>query len=313
MAICDLCGAEILDAGKVCDCGYNPGSGEVGDWKKAKTWAEGAADWFAEIRRKKQIHDLMISKRGHNSTDPGYKGWSMRTTAKCLGVGHSTVQRDFEILEYPDLQACRNASEARERIKSMKHGASKASLIAESEDSLQELIFDRWEQLALGREWSIVGHFRMGKYYAGQIGDMDILAKHKEQENRYLVIELKKDKRPDDAVGQVLRYMGWVKINMAGDQGIVEGCIVCGSLDDRLLYALVPVPSVSLHRYEMDGDSLKSLTEIQVPRSKSEWNCYDIQKEFLSFSTDQQRELLEALEQRRDKNAEQREVPNATA
>jgi restriction system protein len=52
------------------------------------------------------------------------------------------------------------------------------------------------------------------QYNTNAIGIIDILARDAKTVD-YVVIELKKDKTSDVVVGQVLRYMGWVKKNSA--------------------------------------------------------------------------------------------------
>ena len=80
------------------------------------------------------------------------------------------------------------------------------------------------------------------------IGYIDILAKRGEDES-YLVIELKKGQSPDETVGQVLRYMGWVKENL--DEN-VKGLILCTERDERMEHAVSMVSDlVSVKYYEV--------------------------------------------------------------
>jgi len=52
---------------------------------------------------------------------------------------------------------------------------------------------------------------------------IDILALDKD--NNYVVIELKVSKGYDRVVGQVLRYMSWVKMNLAENEQTVRGSL----------------------------------------------------------------------------------------
>jgi hypothetical protein len=45
-------------------------------------------------------------------------------------------------------------------------------------------------------------------------------------------------------MGQLLRYMGWVKKTLAGERQ-VYGVIVAKQMDDKLRYAALPVPNVT--------------------------------------------------------------------
>lgn len=51
-------------------------------------------------------------------------------------------------------------------------------------------------------------------------------------------------------MGQLSRYMGWVKLNLAKGKH-VHGVIVAREMDENLQYAAVAVPNVSLLEYEI--------------------------------------------------------------
>ncbi|MFO7776659.1 MAG: endonuclease NucS [Candidatus Hydrogenedentota bacterium] len=82
------------------------------------------------------------------------------------------------------------------------------------------------------------------------IGRIDLLAKHR-NEPRWLVVELKRNQSSDKTMGQVLRYMGWVKQHLATDEQAVEGLVISRSRDEQLEYALSPVPNVTAKRYHV--------------------------------------------------------------
>lgn len=85
-----------------------------------------------------------------------------------------------------------------------------------------------------------------------QIGRIDILAKDTDSDN-YMVIELKKGRESDQVVGQLLRYMGWVKENLCEATQEVKGLIICREIDERLAYAVAPITSiVQIKRYKVD-------------------------------------------------------------
>ena len=76
-----------------------------------------------------------------------------------------------------------------------------------------------------------------GQQYATDIGPIDILAVEPKSK-AFVVIELKKGRPSDQALGQVLRYMGWVKKNLCTNGQPVKGLVVCRDPDERLSYAL---------------------------------------------------------------------------
>jgi len=89
-----------------------------------------------------------------------------------------------------------------------------------------------------------------GRQYPTTIGNIDLLAVDKERKE-FVVIELKKGKNSDDVVGQILRYMGWVKENLAANDYRVRGIIIVKEKDKRLEYALKCMPNVELFIYKV--------------------------------------------------------------
>ncbi|MEB3088287.1 endonuclease NucS domain-containing protein, partial [Parvimonas sp. D4] len=72
----------------------------------------------------------------------------------------------------------------------------------------------------------------VGRQYETTVGPIDILARDKKSKG-YVVIELKKGRAADKVFGQLSRYMGWVKKNLAGNAP-VAGMIVGTTIDDKL-------------------------------------------------------------------------------
>lgn len=80
-----------------------------------------------------------------------------------------------------------------------------------------------------------------GQQYPTAIGNIDILAKEPKT-NSYVVIELKKGRESDKVVGQILRYMGWIKENLCKEKENVKGLIICQEKDEKLEYSLKAIP-----------------------------------------------------------------------
>ena len=66
------------------------------------------------------------------------------------------------------------------------------------------------------------------------------------------MIELKRGQTSDATVGQVLRYMNWVKENVAADNQSVRGIIVASDIDDALRYAARGLQNVSVKTYRVE-------------------------------------------------------------
>jgi hypothetical protein len=119
---------------------------------------------------------------------------------------------------------------------------------------LQEFLRDNWTQTRLGAEWTLYeeeGDPEAGFEYPVSVGYIDLLARHK-TDDRWLVIELKRGQTGDQTVGQVLRYMGAVRRELAEDGDTVEGLIIAHGSNDKLRYAAAEVPSIDLKLYDVE-------------------------------------------------------------
>lgn len=90
----------------------------------------------------------------------------------------------------------------------------------------------------------------VGQQFNTDVGVIDVLAQEPNNGD-YVVIELKKGQASDKVVGQTLRYMGWVKENLAAGKQGVKGIIICHEQDERLSYAVKMVPGITLKFYEV--------------------------------------------------------------
>jgi restriction system protein len=89
-----------------------------------------------------------------------------------------------------------------------------------------------------------------GQQYATDIGPIDILA-IEEKTKTFVVIELKKGRPSDRVVGQVLRYMGWVKRNLCANGQTVKGLVICRDYDPKLTYALDMTNNIDVRYYSV--------------------------------------------------------------
>jgi restriction system protein len=126
------------------------------------------------------------------------------------------------------------------------------------EKHLEEFLTN-WNQTILSKDYSIYeedGEI-VGQQYATDAGPIDVLAVSKDGK-RLLVVELKRGRASDVVVGQVLRYMGFVKEQLAEPNQTVEGIIIALEDDKKLRWALAAVPSVSFYRYEVSFKLVKA-------------------------------------------------------
>jgi len=90
----------------------------------------------------------------------------------------------------------------------------------------------------------------IGQQYGTDVGPIDILA-IEPKSNSFLVIELKKGRPADQVVGQILRYMGWVKRNLCKEGQTVKGLIICRDPDTKLSYALEMTSNIDVRYYSV--------------------------------------------------------------
>jgi RecB family endonuclease NucS len=92
---------------------------------------------------------------------------------------------------------------------------------------------------------------RDGVEFQTDVGPIDILSTCAAGD--FYVFELKLGRGPDAALGQILRYMGWVKEHLAPNAN-VYGVIVASDIGQKLRYAATQVPNVRLMEYDLKVD-----------------------------------------------------------
>ena len=107
-----------------------------------------------------------------------------------------------------------------------------------------DAIFKRQLELYTDSEGNV------GQQYTTEIGPIDILA-FEPKTKTFVVLELKKGRPSDQVVGQVLRYMGWVKQNRCTKGQSVRGVVICRDRDTKLLYALAMVNNVEVKYFQV--------------------------------------------------------------
>ncbi len=90
---------------------------------------------------------------------------------------------------------------------------------------------------------------RDGIEYPTAVGPIDILSV--DDAGAFFAWELKRARSPDYAIGQLARYMGWVRQTIGKDRA-VHGIIVAKEISESLRYAVSVMPNVSLFEYEVE-------------------------------------------------------------
>jgi len=120
------------------------------------------------------------------------------------------------------------------------------------EKHLEDFLVQNWKQTKLGEHYDIYeedGEL-VGQQYPSDTGPIDILAVSKDQKT-LLVVELKRGRISDNVVGQIQRYMGYVKEELAEDNQQVKGIIIALEDDIRIKRALAVTNNIEFYRYQV--------------------------------------------------------------
>ena len=102
------------------------------------------------------------------------------------------------------------------------------------ESHLEEFLHANWASIQWGRPLRLYQTPESsGRQYPAGKWSIDFLAVD-EDADALVVIELKRGQTSDATVGQVLRYVQWVRENMATPGQKVEGLIICREVDEAL-------------------------------------------------------------------------------
>jgi hypothetical protein len=121
----------------------------------------------------------------------------------------------------------------------------------EASEGLTEIPFTLEKQIedVLERDVSVIepgltlfeSEGRRGRQYPTDVGIIDLLCRRPNGD--FVVVELKRGRASDAVVGQISRYMGWVKQHIAEGQN-VYGIILAPDADDAMHYAVSANPNI---------------------------------------------------------------------
>lgn len=120
------------------------------------------------------------------------------------------------------------------------------------EKHLEDFLVKNWKYTELGKNYDIYeeeGEL-VGQQYPSDTGALDILAISKDK-STLLVVELKKGRVSDNVVGQIQRYMGFVKEELAEPGQIVKGVIIGLEDDIRIRRALAVTQNIEFYKYQV--------------------------------------------------------------
>lgn len=144
------------------------------------------------------------------------------------------------------------------------------SLMFRREYDLEEFMLEHWDETQLGCAYDLFGGTEStgpsnGRQVRTDTGRMDMLAVSKDG-SELLVVEFKRGKASDVAVGQVQRYMGYVQTAIAIGEQQVRGAIVAYDYDTGLRQALSVAPNIELYTYKVVLDPRTMSASVDISR-----------------------------------------------
>ncbi|MFO0764649.1 MAG: endonuclease NucS [Patescibacteria group bacterium] len=120
------------------------------------------------------------------------------------------------------------------------------------EKHLEDFLVQNWSFTELGKNYDIFEEDGepVGQQYPSDTGPIDVLAISKDK-RELLVVELKKGRASDAVVGQIQRYMGYVKDELAEPGQIVRGAIIAFEDDIRVRRALSVTQNIEFYTYSI--------------------------------------------------------------
>jgi len=120
------------------------------------------------------------------------------------------------------------------------------------EKHLEDFLVKNWSQTILSKDYDIYSEDGeiVGQQYPSDTGPIDILAVSKDGKE-LLVVELKKGRASDVVVGQVQRYMGYVKDELAEPGQTVRGVIIALEDDIKIQRALSVCENIDFYTYKI--------------------------------------------------------------
>lgn len=117
---------------------------------------------------------------------------------------------------------------------------------------LEEFMYRNWDSIKWDRKLALYQtEDQDGRQFPAGVWSIDFLAVDKDS-NDLVVIELKRGKTSDSTVGQTLRYISWVKENIAGENQEVKGMIIAKESEDKLDYAIKDLDNIEFKAYQID-------------------------------------------------------------
>lgn len=182
--------------------------------------------WFSKIVNVEEMSDALRKSAGSIGTVSNVSKYSEEIESLISGSKILGITTTDETIEDPSLFAL--------------------------EKHLEDFLVQNWHHTELGKHYDIYeedGEI-VGQQYPSDTGPIDILAISKDKKE-ILVVELKRGRVSDVVVGQIQRYMGYVKEELAEKNQIVKGVIIAFEDDIKVHRALSVAPNIDFYTYKI--------------------------------------------------------------
>jgi hypothetical protein len=209
--------------------------------------------WFAEHYPKIKSSSVRAHIKGLTANDPSRHHYPTVAGMTALFL----QQPDKTLLPF---DAAASAAGADEDIDSLGDDVVTGddALVSEQaaefvlEAHLEDFLAGNWASINWGRPLEIwVGPGdQSGHQLSTPVGRLDFLCADR-RADALVVVELKRGRPSDKVIGQIARYIGYVRTHLARPGQAVEGLIVAHEADDALRYAVAAVPGLRVMTYEI--------------------------------------------------------------
>ena len=186
-----------------------------------------AIDWFSNTISHNDMSQSLRNSLGAISTLINISKYTNELESLLSGNNPKTITTTDETIEDPSVFAL--------------------------EKHLEDFLVHKWQSTDLGKNYDIYEEEgeMIGQQYQTDTGFIDILAISKDKKT-LLVVELKKGRVSDIVVGQCLRYMGYVKAELAEDHQNVRGVIIGFEDDVKIKHALYVAQNIDFYTYKIN-------------------------------------------------------------
>src|SRR3989338_8335681 len=200
--------------------GYEYHKGEVLPHRRA-------VRWFSKTIPRHDMSESLKNSAGSIGTVSNITKYANELGALLSGSSPQTITTTDETIEDPSVFAL--------------------------EKHLEDFLVQNWKSTELGKHFNIYeedGEI-VGRQYPSDTGPIDILAISKDKKE-LLVIELKRGRVSDIVVGQVQRYMGYVKDELVDGDQAVRGVIIAFEDDMKIRRALSVAQNIDFYTYKVN-------------------------------------------------------------